>query len=387
MMLAWLIFLLVALPMVMLVAECLAALPPDEGNPSPLPQPAPFAILMPAHNEAAGIGESIAAVMGQVRPCDRLIVIADNCDDATAAVAQHAGAGVAVRTCPQHRGKGFALDFGRDALRHDPPAVVVILDADCMPVPGALPRLCAMAEQQQAAVQGLYLLTAARPQSAVMALSLFAFVVRNRVRQRGLQRLTGHALLQGSGMAIPWAMFSNAPLASGNLVEDLQLGLDLVLGGHRVRFEEGALFTSAAASRSATVAQRTRWEHGQLVMAMRYIPRLVLAAASGRWRAALLALELAVPPLSLLVLLALAALLLTYLAAIRTADLAPFLLISALFVLMCGTLLLVWHRWGRMHIPGHLLLGLPAYLLWKLPIYVRFLFRREREWLRTSRDP
>lgn len=386
-MLAWLTFILVSPPLAMLAAECFAALPRERGvSPSPTEAP-PFAILMPAHNEAQDIAASIAAVKAQLRPCDRLIVIADNCDDATAAIAQHAGSAVAVRTCPQHRGKGFALDFGRDTLWNDPPEVVVMLDADCLPAPGALLRLSSAAKRQQAAVQGLYLLVGPTPLGTVIAFSLFAFMIRNRVRQRGLQRLSGQALLQGTGMAMPWTMFKDAPLASGNLVEDLQLGLDLLLSGHTVRFEEEALFTSAAASRSATVSQRTRWEHGQLALAKTYVPRLVRAAFTGRWSAALLALDLAVPPLSLLFVLVLTALALTLSTGAWTGDFAPFLLLASVFLLACGGLLLAWFRWGRALLPGHLLLGLPAYLLWKLPIYVRFLFRREQEWMRTSREP
>lgn len=387
MMLDWIAFILVAPSMGMLTAECLAAFRSGRNDRAPLPEAPPFAIVMPAHNEAGGIAESIAAAMAQLRPCDRLIVIADNCDDATAAIARHAGAAVAVRTCLHHRGKGFALDFGRDALRHDPPAIVVVLDADCQPAPGALLRLSAAAGRHRAAVQGLYLMAAAAPAGTVIAFSLFAFMVRNRVRQRGLQRLCGQALLQGTGMAMPWPIFRDAPLASADLVEDLQLGLDLFLDGRTVRFEEQAVFTSPAASRSATVAQRTRWEHGRLALAMRYVPRLLRAAAGGRWPAALLALDLAVPPLSLLILLALAALLFTGLTGAWAGDFVPLLLLAGLVLLMCGSLLLVWHRWGQALLPRHLLPALPAYLLWKLPIYVRFLFRREREWLRTGREP
>lgn len=386
MMLAWLTFLVVAPPVAMLTAECLAALPPERDVPPPDAQAPPFAVLMPAHNEAQDIAASVAAVMGQLRSCDRLIVIADNCDDATAAIAQHAGAGVAIRTCQQHRGKGFALDFGRDALLQDPPAVVIMLDADCLPSPGALLRLSLAAERRQGAVQGLYLLAASAPLGTVMAFSLFAFIVRNRIRQRGLQRLSGHALLQGSGMAMPWKMFRDAPLASDNLVEDLQLGLDLVLARQIVRFEEKALFTSNAASQPATVSQRTRWEHGQISLAVNYVPRLLRAALRGRLSAALLALDLAVPPLSLLFFILLAALTLTGFLGSKSGDFGPFLLLTALFLMMCASLLLVWFQWGRAYLSGRSLLGLPAYLFWKLPIYVRFLLRRERQWLRTSRE-
>jgi cellulose synthase/poly-beta-1,6-N-acetylglucosamine synthase-like glycosyltransferase len=96
-----------------------------------LPSPRPrLAVLMPAHNESAGIVPAIEAVNEQLQPGDRLLVVADNCSDDTARVAAAAGAQVAERTDPQCRGKGYALDFGVRRLEADPPEVVVIIDAD-----------------------------------------------------------------------------------------------------------------------------------------------------------------------------------------------------------------------------------------------------------------
>jgi cellulose synthase/poly-beta-1,6-N-acetylglucosamine synthase-like glycosyltransferase len=58
------------------------------------------AVLMPAHNESAGIAAALATVMPQICPGDRILVVADNCSDDTAAVATACGAEViAVLTC------------------------------------------------------------------------------------------------------------------------------------------------------------------------------------------------------------------------------------------------------------------------------------------------
>jgi len=46
-----------------------------------------LAILMPAHDEAAGIADAIRALSPQLLVGDRLLVVADNCSDSTAAVA------------------------------------------------------------------------------------------------------------------------------------------------------------------------------------------------------------------------------------------------------------------------------------------------------------
>src|SRR5205085_6347229 len=79
------------------------------------------AVLMPAHNEAAGIAASLATVTPQLVAGDRLLVVADNCVDDTAAVAAAAGAEVVQRRDTTRRGKGYALGFGLRHLAPDPP--------------------------------------------------------------------------------------------------------------------------------------------------------------------------------------------------------------------------------------------------------------------------
>jgi hypothetical protein len=45
-----------------------------------------------------------------------------------------------------------------------------------------------------------------------------------------------------------------------------------------------------------------------------------------------------------------------------------------------------WARYGRETVPFRYLLLVPVYVIWKIPLYVSFLFgRREREWRRTER--
>src|ERR1700722_13935933 len=84
-----------------------------------------IAVLMPAHNESAVIAAAIRSVLPQLAVEDRLVVIADNCSDDTAAIAAAEGAEVVVRTDLARRGKGFALDFGVRHLESKPADVVL----------------------------------------------------------------------------------------------------------------------------------------------------------------------------------------------------------------------------------------------------------------------
>jgi cellulose synthase/poly-beta-1,6-N-acetylglucosamine synthase-like glycosyltransferase len=344
-------------------------------------------VLIPAHDEAAGIVTVVRAVAAQLRACDSMIVVADNCHDETAVLARAFGAQVVERHDPDRRGKAYALAHGRTALRLRPRAVIVIVDADCCPQPGALPRLAAHAHRHRAAVQGCYLLTTPPEATPLVRVSNLAFMIKNLIRQRGLARLGGGALLQGTGMAFPWPVFATAPLETSSLVEDLKLGLDLRLRGCAVRFDPHACFTSQASAQGATQGQRTRWEHGSIATAWRYVPRLMLAGLWGRPGLLLLAADLAIPPLALLVAMGMVASLVLMVLAVLLGVLAPLLALIAAGCLAGATLSGVWLMLGRGILPGAMARQLPRYLVWKLPIYRRLAGARQKSWVRTSREP
>lgn len=382
--LAWGVVAVTAPPVLMFAAECLAGAAPHRAGPA-MPEPPPFAVLVPAHNEAAGIAATIAAACAQLRSEDRLIVVADNCSDATATIARGAGAEVVERFSDSERGKGFALAAGRAGLATAPPAAVIVLDADCRPEPGALPLLASHAATHAAAVQGRNLLADNGDDHPSARISLFAFVTKNLVRQRGLQRFGSPALLQGTGMAFAWPLFERARLASGCLAEDMELGLALVLEGAPVRFVPEAGFHSPASSRTATVGQRTRWEHGAILTGWRHVPRL-LAAGMARPALLLLALDLIIPPLALLAMLLAAATLVLAGLALLGAGTAPLLTELGLGGMFTAAVGYAWHRAGRDYLGPATLLRVPGYVLWKLPIYRRLLVDRQRSWVRTGRD-
>ena len=105
----------------------------------PGPRP-PLAVLVPAHNESAHLAPTLANLQAQLAPGDRLLVVADNCDDDTAECARRAGAEVVERHDRSRRGKGYALAHGVAHLSRCPPGMVLVVDADCQLSPGALER-------------------------------------------------------------------------------------------------------------------------------------------------------------------------------------------------------------------------------------------------------
>lgn len=373
-----------ALLVAFLAFQCLLGAGARKSAPLPEREARPgFTVLMPAHDEAGGIAAAVRSVKEQLGEGDRLLVVADNCSDDTAHIARTLGADVIERFDPSLRGKGYALEFGRAFLRGQPGEIVIIVDADCLAESGALARLAASAATHDAVVQGAYLMAPPADASARVRISCFAFLIKNLVRQRALRRLGGPALLQGSGMAFPRRIFDTVEWRAASLVEDLDMGLDLLLAGERVIFEDDALFVSAASSEKGTAGQRRRWEHGMLHSMGRYVPALLGRAIGGHGRLALVAFDLMVPPTVML--LAGALFLLAVGTAVQGASL-PVLLLAFALALLCLGLARAWRAEGRDIFPLRSLAQIPAYMLWKLPIAAQFLVRREKQWIRTERE-
>ena len=361
---------------------------PDRTTPAPA---ARVAVIVPAHDEAAVIEGSLRALMAAVPPGTRILVVADNCSDATAAIARGTGADVIERTDRERRGKGYALAFARDhlaaGLPGTQPEVVLVLDADCRLAPGSVERLAGSCLATGRPAQARNLLTAPGGEaSPLVQISCFAFALKNLVRARGLQRMAGAITLMGTGMAFPWPMFARLPLASGHLAEDMELGVELIRQGQGAVLVPAASVTSPHAARADTLEQRKRWEHGFLSVAARQaLPLLGEGLARRRSSLIALGLDLLVPPLALMGVLVLGAGVVLALAWLAGASAAPLIALGASAGLAGVLVLAAWAAMGRALLRPGALLRVPLYIIWKLPLYLRFLGRRETRWVRTRR--
>jgi cellulose synthase/poly-beta-1,6-N-acetylglucosamine synthase-like glycosyltransferase len=349
-----------------------------------------LAVLVPAHNEGAGITATLQCLRAQLEPNDMLLVVADNCSDDTAAIAASSGAQVIQRHDAERRGKGYALAFGLDHLAKTPPEVVIIVDADCQVSPGGLERLARLAHDRDRPVQADYLMTPSAQPDGKSVISALAFLVKNRVRPRGLAALGMPCLLTGTGMAFPWQVLRKAPETRDNLVEDMVMGLDLARLGHAPLLCPDASVTSALPDRAqAATAQRRRWEHGHLATLFDHAPSLLKQGiAQGRAELIALALDLMVPPLSLLVISLGAGLVLCAGATLLGASPLPAAVFGAsMLAIACGVLA-GWYAHGRKLVRARELLAIPLYVIWKLPLYFSFFARgRHHAWERTERKP
>ena len=321
-----------------------------------------IAVLVPAHNEGAGIGPTIADIRSQLTDNDRLLVVADNCSDDTSRIAVAAGAEVIERNDLSRTGKGYALDFGIRHLSADPPAIVIIIDADCRVAAGTIDQLAATCALTQRPAQALDLMKAPDCSAINYQVAEFAWRVRNWVRPLGLRALGLPCQLMGTGMALPWPLLSSINVANAEIVEDLKLGLDLALAGSPPVFCPGAAVTSEfPASREAAEIQRQRWEHGHLGIILQVGPRLIWQALR-RANVPLLALvlDMAVPPLVLLGLITSATVAITGVAYFFGISAKPLIIsVCSLAAFSGGSDLVLAKIWAR-HIAGQFALGTRA---------------------------
>jgi len=344
------------------------------------------AVLLPAHNESTGILPTLADITVQIRAGDRLLVVADNCTDDTAAVAAAAGAEVVDRNEPERKGKGYALAWGLRHLGADPPEIVIIIDADCRVAEGVFDRLAAACAATHRPVQALDLMTAPNGSSINVKVAEFAWRVKNWVRPLGLRALGLPCQLMGTGMALPWDVISSAHLASGSIVEDLKLGLDLTLAGNPPIF---CPFPGVSSDFPLTVEgtqrQRLRWEQGQIKAIVTMVPRLFfLAIVRADLNLLALALDAAVPPLSLLAMLVMVMLAVAATATLLGISSAAIFVSSASCVGLISGVFLAWLKYGRDILPRGSILLIFLYACRKIPLYSKILSRNS-EWTRTDR--
>ncbi len=383
------ILVLLAIPVTVLTLQIVFSLLPYRARTLSKQSHATIAVLIPAHNEQQGIVATLESVRNQLKAGDRMIVIADNCTDQTAAVAREYGAIAIERHDAVKRGKGYALDFGIRYLENQaPPDVVIIVDADCLLADNALATITQKAIEKNRPVQALYLMRSPAGASLKTKIAEFAWTVKNWTRALGPHQLRLPCQLMGTGMAFPWALLQQANLASGHIVEDLKLGLDFAEQHRAPVFCPEALVTSVFPLNNEGVnSQRTRWEHGHLGMIATEGPALLFKSLlTFNGSLLVLVLDMCVPPLALLVLMALVLAVIAAIAIAITGLLLPWLFAIGLLLVLGFAVLAAWVKFGKHILSLSSLAYAPLYMLAKIPLYMRFLVKRQVEWVRSKRD-
>jgi cellulose synthase/poly-beta-1,6-N-acetylglucosamine synthase-like glycosyltransferase len=251
-------------------------------------------VLIPAHDEAAGIAATVETVLAQTRRADRVVVVADNCSDDTEAIARAAGAETFATTGNTDR-KAGALNQALDALDGtlaDDDAVLV-MDADTLLPRDFIEVSSTRLTGRTGGVGGLF---QGRP--ARTTLGLLQRMEYHRYAREPRRNGDRCAVLTGTGSLLSVRALREVrrgrtdgrlPAGAGaydthSLTEDNELTLALRTVGWDCLSAGAAVVTDVMETVPALCSQRQRWYLGALRNIVHYGRRLPWHLRWTYWR-------------------------------------------------------------------------------------------------------
>ena len=228
-----------------------------------------YGIVIAARNEKYVIGNLLDSINKQDYPKDLLtvFVVADNCTDDTAKIARSKGAICYERNDPNHRTKGYALeflfnkieeDYGRDKFEG-----YFVFDAD------NLLKKNYISKMNDAFDSGVKIITSYRntknfDENWIASTYALHWIRSIRTNHRARSVLHLATNIQGTGF-----LFANEIVSNGwhytSLTEDRALTADAVAQGYEITYQDEAeFFDEQPVNLKVALRQRLRWSKGHL---------------------------------------------------------------------------------------------------------------------------
>ncbi|MGE5328406.1 MAG: glycosyltransferase family 2 protein [Deltaproteobacteria bacterium] len=245
-----------------------------------------FALIVAAHNEEKVVSEVIHSLNNLNYPKELydVFVIADNCNDNTAAIAREAGAQVFERFNSVKRGKGYALEWMFDKIfkmdkKYD---AVGIFDADNVVSPNFLTEMNKHFCKGAKAVQG-YVDTKNPYDSWITCSYAITYWTMNRLFQLSRYYLGLSAALAGTGFCLDTKILKEMGWGATCLTEDLEFTMKLVSNNIRVEWcHDAVIYDEKPLLLKQSWVQRQRWMQGHTDCAFRFLPKLLTKAIKER---------------------------------------------------------------------------------------------------------
>lgn len=236
-----------------------------------------FLVLIPAHNEATVIVNTVTWLKNLQYPQDKIsvFVVADACIDETEAYAREAGAQVLVKPAPAST-KGNTIQWAllRPEIQAATWDALVILDADSKPWVDFLSLMDGALDRGARVIQGRR--DSAEQHGFIPRGYAVNTVARNRLWHHARERAGFSAALTGAGICIARDVLDEVPPNTQTLTEDLEYTAKLTQAGVRVHYmHDAGVQIEQPPSLAPSVMQRVRWARGQLRTAFLYGPGLV----------------------------------------------------------------------------------------------------------------
>jgi cellulose synthase/poly-beta-1,6-N-acetylglucosamine synthase-like glycosyltransferase len=252
--------------------------------------------LVPAHNEELLIAGCVRSLIGVTYPAShrRIVVIADNCSDATARIAAELGAEVMERMDPNAPGKPRAIAWALGHVDLRQWDACVIVDADSTVSPEFALGLAKLAPLNDIVFQPNNLV---RNEFENWLTRLAGLLGRCRFEVTyPLKQSAGLNCPISNGMGFGTSLLMRDGWRSFSMTEDTELYAVYTEAGVNIRHAPGAnLFSQEAHSLPQGAIQRRRWIAGRVHIVREWGPKLLRSPNIG-WRQKLDALvELALP--------------------------------------------------------------------------------------------
>jgi cellulose synthase/poly-beta-1,6-N-acetylglucosamine synthase-like glycosyltransferase len=262
------------------------------------------------------------------------------------------------------------------------------MDADCETTQHALNTLINKVTESGKPAQMAYIMRVIKDANIKQKIAGFAWLLKNKIRPIAIESMGLPGALSGTGMALPWQALETVKIGHDDIVENMLLSIDCAINGFAPVFcADAVVYSDFPEQSSAEDTQRTRWEHGHLQTIFQQLPVIIKESWQQKdWRLFAMGLDIGVPPLSLLVVISLGGLMALFLLLLATKTATAFQLSLLSFFYFAAMLTGVWWRYGQDYLSAKELSGIPQYVVSKLSIYFAFIFKRQKEWVRTERD-
>ncbi|MBE7030154.1 MAG: glycosyltransferase [Ruminococcaceae bacterium] len=241
-----------------------------------------FALVVAAHNEEAVIANMVKSLntLNYPREAYDIFVIADNCDDNTAAIAREAGALVYERTNTELRGKGYALEWMFEHIfnmekHYDS---ISIFDADNLVNKEYLAEMNKELNKGYKVVQG-YIDSKNPFDSWITSAYSISFWSISRLFQNARYNLGITCQLSGTGFVIDTDLLKRIGWKATCLTEDMEFTARLALENEKVGFAYHAVvYDEKPLTMAQSWRQRVRWMQGHADVCSRFCIKLLKQA-------------------------------------------------------------------------------------------------------------
>ncbi len=245
-----------------------------------------FAVIGCAHNEESVITQLVESLYATTYPKNSydIYVICDNCTDKTADMVRKAGAIAMERHDPDHRGKGFGVQWMFDHLNQwreqgNTYDAYIILDADNLVNESFFDEINYKMNEGYEILQA-YLGCKNPTDTWISKCYSYAYWVSDEMYQDAHSRAGLTAQMGGTGMVLRPSVLDEIGWHTDSLTEDLVLTARYVLEKNQACcwVREAKLYDEKPLKLKPSVRQRTRWMQGHMDAMFRYAPKLFVAS-------------------------------------------------------------------------------------------------------------